>query len=371
VIKVKLREKPGRHIQLYYVDPYSGKEVTKSSKTLVRAKAERAAAAWEIEIETKGPVKSSSSSWESFRQRFEQKQLVHMKTLTRRSYITALNAFEKHVGRPRSIAMISPLTMTDYSSAMLTSGLAPHTVAKNLRHVKAMLSWGVDQGLIHRVPKVKMPKLSGHGMKGRPLTLWEVIRLLRAAKDVRPGDYAELQKAIKLLWLSGLRIQEAIKLSWNMPPVRVDFDGKFPKLVFHGSGQKSGNSEIVPLTPDCARFLGKLRQKTGRVLNCVTRLEREISQCGELAEIVVNSNGKFASAHDLRRTFGTRWALKVLPQVLRTLMRHSDIKTTLDYYVDMRADDIAETIYKSVPKSVPTESTPFTKTDQKTSKKPR
>jgi len=35
---------------------------------------------------------------------------------------------------------------------------------------------------------------------------------------------------------------------------------------------------------------------------------------------------KYASAHDLRRSFGTRWAKRVMPVVLQKLMRHSPSK---------------------------------------------
>ena len=54
------------------------------------------------------------------------------------------------------------------------------------------------------------------------------------------------------------------------------------------------------------------------------------SQLGRRAGIIVNREaGKFASIHDLRRTFGTRWAPKVKPATLQLLMqpcrhRHHD-----------------------------------------------
>jgi len=46
---------------------------------------------------------------------------------------------------------------------------------------------------------------------------------------------------------------------------------------------------------------------------------------------------KFASAHDLRRAFGQRWAIRIMPTVLRELMRHADISTTMKYYVGQNA----------------------------------
>ena len=73
------------------------------------------------------------------------------------------------------------------------------------------------------------------------------------------------------------------------------------------------------------------------------RIGRMISEIGRRAGVVVRkSEGKFASAHDLRRSFGTRWAPKVKPATLQLLMRHRSIETTLKYYVAQDADEIAD-----------------------------
>ena len=45
----------------------------------------------------------------------------------------------------------------------------------------------------------------------------------------------------------------------------------------------------------------------------------------------------YASAHDLRRSFGDRWARIVEPMVLRDLMRHASVVTTEQYYVGINA----------------------------------
>ena len=89
--------------------------------------------------------------------------------------------------------------------------------------------------------------------------------------------------------------------------------------------------------------------KSRRVTEVVDGEKREVEQ-----EIV-----KYASAHDLRRGFGTRWARKVMPAVLQRLMRHSAIQTTLGYYVDLDADSLAADLWrqfegrKKVPFQVP------------------
>ena len=47
----------------------------------------------------------------------------------------------------------------------------------------------------------------------------------------------------------------------------------------------------------------------------------------------------WASAHDLRRAFGSRWSRKVSSMVLKDLMRHSSVTTTEKFYVGIQADE--------------------------------
>jgi len=54
---------------------------------------------------------------------------------------------------------------------------------------------------------------------------------------------------------------------------------------------------------------------------------------------------EYASAHDLRRAFGTRWARRAMPTVLRELMRHASIDTTMPYYVGQNAEATAESLW--------------------------
>ena len=57
---------------------------------------------------------------------------------------------------------------------------------------------------------------------------------------------------------------------------------------------------------------------------------------------------KFASAHDLRRSFGRRWAMLIKqPVVLKDLMRHESITTTLAYYVGADAEEAADAIWEA------------------------
>ncbi|UCE46301.1 MAG: site-specific integrase [Phycisphaerales bacterium] len=46
------------------------------------------------------------------------------------------------------------------------------------------------------------------------------------------------------------------------------------------------------------------------------------------------------SLHDLRRSAITNWAKKLPIQVVQQLSRHSDIKTTRQYYLAVRLEDL-------------------------------
>ncbi len=74
-----------------------------------------------------------------------------------------------------------------------------------------------------------------------------------------------------------------------------------------------------------------LNEKTGKPTGQIRLVEREVV--------------KYASAHDLRRSFGTRWAPKVKPATLQLLMRHASIETTLRYYVAQDAADVADELW--------------------------
>lgn len=73
-----------------------------------------------------------------------------------------------------------------------------------------------------------------------------------------------------------------------------------------------------------------------------------ISRIGKRAGVKVNADtGKCASAHDLRRALGQRWASRVMPQILMQLMRHEDISTTMKFYVGKEAEATADVLWEA------------------------
>lgn len=118
---------------------------------------------------------------------------------------------------------------------------------------------------------------------------------------------------------------------------------------------------LTRLPPEFAEVLAAVPRsaRSGRVFKLLDRggrprffgddwVGRVVSAIGEKAGVIVNTTAKgtkFASAHDLRRSFGERWAPRVMPQVLKELMRHESIETTLKYYVGRNAQTTADVLW--------------------------
>ncbi len=95
----------------------------------------------------------------------------------------------------------------------------------------------------------------------------------------------------------------------------------------------------TPIWPTCCG--DKTESQTSQAIKSYERsADRTICEIGEAAGVVVDRRKKkpvFASAHDLRRSFGERWASRLMPPQQMELMRHEDIQTTMRYYVDQNA----------------------------------
>jgi integrase len=195
--------------------------------------------------------------------------------------------------------------------------------------------------------------------KGRALSQAEFDAMLAATKQVRRRDPGVWTRYLYGLWLSGLRLEESLILSWDREaPFCVDLMGRRPVFRIQAKAQKARRSEVTPLTPDFATWLSEVPEdeRHGLVFKLpslmddtplnLDRVGKVISDIGRKAGVVVNrESGKTASAHDLRRSFGTRWAKRVMPAVLQRLMRHANVATTMRYYVDLEAGEVADDLW--------------------------
>lgn len=356
MIRVRIRRKPQRkNLLLYYDDPSTGKEISRSAKTSDMGEAERAARDWETELHNfRG---SDDNGWDYFRIRFLKEHCVELSKVSTMGYTTALNHYAR-LFSPRSVADVTADMLSQFKTTMLESQ-SLETVFKHIRHIRSALSWAHSVGMIRTVPKLKRVRQHKRKwMRGRPITETERDKMLKHASDGTGKANAEgWRRLLWLLWFGGLRIEEAIKATWDQPPIFVQLDARpYPQWVFYVEGHKGRRDETTPIPPDLFDWLVETppRERHGLIAPVfgergepITRgdsASKAVARIGRAARAVVDG-ARCAAAHDFRRAFGSRWAMKVPPVVLQQMMRHRQIETTLKYYIGLDVSNVGASIW--------------------------
>ena len=390
-----------------YVNPTTGEVIETGTN---RKFAERLAAQWEANLNAgRSDPGRYDISWEQFRERYEQAHLPSLAQRSAEKANTTFNAVERILPRVATgkLSDLDAEALTLFQSALRDGTRTEDTIKGYLSYLKAALGWAVGQGMISKVPTINSPRRAkkrggGGKSKGRPITTEEFERMLamvpaalggewqkrnreiarkaarknnhRAYKtkdaipvEVSPAAVASWCHFLRGMWLSGLRRSESLQLYWDRPDLLcIDLTGRRPRMRIPADQEKGHRDRLLPLTPDFATFLLEtpVAERRGPVFRPLMpsgqrandeRAGRMVCLIGKLARVVVKAEGKvkFASLHDLRRTFGSRWARLVKPAVLMRLMRHENIQTTMAYYVDLDCDEIAEELWQSSAVSVP------------------
>ena len=360
-IKVTVVDYGKTHLMLRYVDPATGKQKHKTAGTAKHGEAVKAAGKWEAELREGRYVAPINTSWAIFRSRYESEQGLSHSTGSREKTASVFNVLERILG-PQKLTDLTAARLSYYQAKMRELGRTEATIKGNLSHIKAALSWAVRMGLLVKVPTIETPRRAKAQklMKGRPITGEEFERMLAEVEGV-VGELAapSWRHFLSGLWLSGLRLRESLELYWDRDDkLCVDLSGQHPMLRIPAAHEKGNQDRLLPMAPEFCEFLERTpeAERTGRVFRPQThrplgsnRIGRRISFIGENARVKVNTTTagkvKYASAHDLRRSFGERWAARIMPQQLMELMRHESIDTTLRYYVGRNAQATAAVLW--------------------------
>ncbi|WP_442481888.1 tyrosine-type recombinase/integrase [Aeoliella sp. SH292] len=360
-INVHILKRAGRNVWLMrYFDPYTRKHVTKSSGCEKKKEAEKAAGVWESELRRGVYVPTARCGWEEFIEHYKASKLNTKGEGTATTYLSTVNVFQKHA-KPERLSDFTTERITRFVADCRKAKLSEATIARHLRTLKVLARWAVKQGLLGRLPEFDMPTTpkGASKAKGRALTVLEFNELLLKvpqvleADDRIEGTADDWRFYLKGLWCSGLRLRESLALSWTDGPgaILVDYSGKFPVLRIPGEAQKSGADQTIPVVPEFARLLDTVppEARSGPVFAVGGSrfiVGRVVAAIGKAAGVVVHTkSGNYASAHDLRRSFGRRWSRKVMPAVLMELMRHASINTTMQFYVGVDAQQTAAELW--------------------------
>jgi hypothetical protein len=116
------------------------------------------------------------------------------------------------------------------------------TIGLNLAHLRAASSWAHSMGLLPIMPRIEKPStVKGQRlMRGRPLAAEEFERMLAVVPKIRPKDSYDWLRLLTGLWLYGLRLGEALKLSWESDAAFfVDLSSKHPQLRIYARPRKA------------------------------------------------------------------------------------------------------------------------------------
>ena len=370
---------PGRCLALRYRDPESGKRIAESTGTRDWAKAERIAAQREAELRMVG----LTPAWADFTTAYTRLVLSALAVKTRNQVATVFKTIERCLPAVKRLSDLTATRLSCLAADMREDGRSPFTIRNYLAHLKAALRWAVKHGKLVALPAFpEIPRVKGKKMKGRPITAEEFDRMLAAVPAVAGEESAKTWRfLLRGLWCSGFRLGEALNLTWDKPDkLRVVLTEKRPMVEIPGTLQKSGKDQLWPMPPELWDLLSIVPEgkRKGRVFKLagvvnpkspwagsrggsighIDWVSHVISRIGKKAGVKVDSKQKrnprtgileervkYASAHDLRWSFGFRWSRLVMPAQLRELMRHEDIGTTMQYYVGRDAQRTAEAVW--------------------------
>ena len=257
----------GRCLMMTYRDPTTGRKVAKTTGTTDRREAERAAAVWQDELNTGRYQAPSRMTWEAFRTRHEGEFQPGVASETRKKFTTAFNLVERlmHPARSRDVTTEA---VSRWVVALRDEGRKEFDHRHYCRHLRGAMNWAKSMGFCPDAPRIRPPK--GEKMKGRPIVLEEHERMLAAVpKVVRAGQVALWCRFLDGLWWSGLRLSEAVGLSWDSSePIAVIMQpGYHPALRFQLGSQKAKRAELVPMAPEFAELLAATpeAERHGRV----------------------------------------------------------------------------------------------------------
>lgn len=207
----------------------------------------------------------------------------------------------------------TPKTLNDYQSAL-----------------NSFLVWLKENGLLEANPierVKKVPVRGRHKFHHRAFTYADIAELLNVSGDRRFAYVTAIY--------TGLRRGELEALQWG----DIHLEEETPYLVARASTTKNGKQAMIKLhheVIESLRFIRPIEPKIDQLVFDVPTIEQFKKDLAEANIEYIDAQGGRADFHSLRHTFAT-WNALVgnSPQVTKSLMRHSDIKLTMNVYTDV------------------------------------
>jgi integrase len=333
----KFKDRPT--LMLQWIDPDTGKRKSQSAETSDRGVAEMKRTILESDLNRGLHQEISRMSWEKFRELFEDEFLTGRRQNTRDNYADTFDAFER-LCNPASLRSVTARAISSFVGALRKEGgrggrpVQESTIKVRLQFLRTALRWAVKQKLIAACPEfpdIRVPK-----RKPQPVPVESFERLLAKAPDENTRVF------LLSSWLAGLRLNEACELEWEETDQAPYLDLARERIVFPAGFVKAVEDQWVPLDPELREAILALPRHGKKVFRFVDHREDKrkgkVLQAGSVGHYIsklARRAGVKLTMKSLRRGFGCYWAARVPAQVLQKLMRHSNIRITMDYYANV------------------------------------
>jgi integrase len=327
------------NLVLQWMDPFTGQRKSKSAETNLRPVAEMKRTELEYELNHGLHKEASRMSWEKFRELFETEYVSGKRPNTRDNYAETLNAFER-LCHPANLRSISTRTISAFVGALRKEGgrygrpMQESTIKTRLQFLHSALAWATKQKLIPECPT--FPSVRPPKRKPQPVAVESFERLMDKAHN------ATLKTFLLCGWLAGLRLNEACALEWEETEDAPYLDLDRERIVFPAGCVKAAEDQWVPLDRELRAAILTLPRRGRKVFHFEDHREDKRKGRALKSDSVGSHISKLArkagvklTMKSLRRGFGCYWASRVPAQVLQKLMRHSNIRITMDYYANV------------------------------------
>jgi len=228
--------------------------------------------------------------------------------------------------------------VSEMSSPKMIKGkarsLGPRTVQETVKVAKGFWRWAVDCGYASEIPLERIP-LPKRRKKEKPFWTAEEVR---AILDKAPDP--ETKAFWGVMAYAGLRHEEAYTLTWN----RVDLKANEIRVF----GKMAKVAEI-PISKKLKELLLAIKPEEAVAQKCfpgiakydTSRMRVLVYACRDMKFIVDGP----VTFHRLRHSFGSNLIRAgVAINKVSDLMRHDNIKITLDDYAHLLKSDFSGTV---------------------------
>lgn len=279
---------------------------------------------------------------------------------TRHAQLATMMLLAKQLGWDRQLDRISTRDIEHFRSKRLeTAKISPYTSNKELKTLKRVFNLAVMRGYLptgaNPCMKIAMIKVG----KKRPAfcSSEDFQKILGQARDVLT------QALLVVFYATGLRLRESLNLTWS----DIEFDsGQLYVTRKKAAGfvqewaPKNHELRTLPLPKQAIVLLARLQaiaplecpyvfMDSDRWRYYRERVEERSWSSGR--DLVNNALRRFKTIcrranvgpltiHDLRRSCISNWARHLPIHVVQQLAGHSDIKTTQQFYLSVRSEDV-------------------------------